>query len=467
MIAGMKAWRTFRRVVWAGAVILGGGACHDGTAPLVDPPSVTVAGIDTEAGPLVRTLRIELPEPYGVQVDYWAAAAPRLRVTRLSPGTEHSILLPGLRPGEVYEYEVRSIGPRGERGAPQQGWLTTDTLPSDLASLRFTSLGSASTRLVMLELRGEPFAGYVIVDQDGVVVWYRRGVAESFTRRANGNFVLLENNVGLTEIGPDLAVISELPATGSMTMHHDVIATPSNTLLFLAYDTLTFDGAVWTGDAVWEWNPEDASVARRWSPWDFLSPETDLGPKSVRTDWLHANSLAVGPRGNVLVSFPALNQVVSIAADFQSLEWRLGGPNATLVLDQSDEFWFQHTAAEIEPGRVLLFDNGRDRPTGLFSRALELAIDRKNETASKVWEFRPQPDIYAPIVGSARRLGNGNTVVDFGTAPGVVGASGPMAVYEVTPGGAVTWILRIEGAQPVNYRATPLQHIAGEVLVRS
>jgi hypothetical protein len=137
------------------------------------------------------------------------------------------------------------------------------------------------------------------------------------------------------------------------------------------------------------------------------------------------------------------------------------------VLQESDEFWFQHTAEEIAPGRVLLFDNGRDRPGGLFSRALELELNLASGTAAKVWEFRPQPTNYAPIVGSTRRLVNGNTVSNFGTARGVVGASGPMAVYETTPGGSVTWILRIEGAELLNYRATPLRDIAGEVVVPS
>jgi hypothetical protein len=461
------AHRRSRHAVWLALGTLIGTACHDGTGPLIELPSVTVAGIETDSGPLVRTLRIELPEPYGIEVEYWAAASPRLRVAQTSPSTEHSVFLPGLRAGEIYDYEVRSIGPRGTRGAPQHGQLTTDTLPSDLASLRFRALGSASFRLTMLELRGEPFSGYVIIDQDAAVVWYRRGIAESFTRRANGNFVFLDDDTGLAEVRPDLIVVAELPATSSLDMHHDVISTPDNTLLFLTLDSLTYEGSVWVGDAIWEWSPEQATVLRRWSAWDFFSPGADLGPKSHPGDWLHANSLAIGPRGNVLVSLPAFNQIVSIASDFQSLEWRLGGPNATLVLDQSDEFWFQHTAAEIAPGRVLLFDNGRDRPSGLFSRALELELDLPNSTATNAWEFRPQPDIYAPIVGSARRLANGNTVIDFGTARGVVDGSGPMSAYEVTPEGLVTWILRIEGAEPVNYRATPLQNIAGEVVVRS
>jgi hypothetical protein len=308
------------------------------------------------------------------------------------------------------------------------------------------------------------FEGYVIVDQDGAIVWFRRGVAESFTRRVNGDFVLLDQG-GLTEVRPDLRVVARLPATSEMTMHHDVIATPDNTVLFLAHDTATFSETVWEGDAIWEWDPDGGPLTERWRASDFLSPDRDLGPKSSTGDWLHANSLALGPRGNVLVSLPALNQIVSIAPGFQSLEWRLGGPNATITPEGPAVFWFEHTAAELATNRVLLFDNGRDRPAGLFSRGLELQLDPARGTASVAWDFRPGPDIYAPIIGSAPRLPNGNTLVDFGTSPGVVGASGPVAVYEVTADGQVLWVLRVSAAGLLNYRATPLHDIAGETVV--
>jgi len=166
-----------------------------------------------------------------------------------------------------------------------------------------------------------------------------------------------------------------------------------------------------------------------------------------------------------VVSLPALNQVISIASDYQRLEWRLGGPNATIVPDPSGEFWFQHTAQEIAPNRLLLFDNGRDRPGKLFSRALELVLDPAMGTAAKAWEFRPTPDVYAPIVGSARRLKDGPTLVDFGTRPGVLGSSGPIVVYEVGPDGLPTWSLRVVGGELLNYRATPMDDLAGETVV--
>jgi len=440
-------------------------ACGDNPATAPTPLTATSVAVEADSGAFSTTLEITLSAASGVQVDYWTDAAPRLRVIRPDPQPDHSVFLPGLRAGQVYDYEIRAFR-RGLAGASlYQGQLSTDTLPSDLAALHFSSLGTPTFRLTMLELRGTPFSGYVIVDQDGAVVWFRRGIAESFARRANGDFVLLDGSTGLTEVRPDLTVVASLPNTDDLAMHHDVIRTPANTLLFLAHDTTTFQGEIWQTDAIWEWDPDAGSVTRRWRAADFLSPGTDFGPHSSAGDWLHANSLALGPRGNVLISLPALNQIISIAPDYRSLEWRLGGPNATIVPDASAEFWFEHTAAEIAPDRVLIFDNGRDRPSGHFSRGLELQLDRDKGTATVAWEFRPQPTIYAPIVGSSRRLATGHTVVSFGLQPGILGSTGPIAAYEVTDDGQVGWILRVTGGQELNYRSTALDDIAGETVV--
>ncbi len=459
-----RAWPDrLHRIGWLAVWVAA--ACTDSTQPVELTPNATSVAVDADSGSLFRTLKVALSSPAGVQVDYWTEGSPRLRVTQPSVEASHSVFLPGLRAGSTYEYEVRSFTRGLALTPPFQGQLVTDTLPSDVAGLRLTAVGAPTQRLTMLEVRGTPFTGYAIVDRDLNIVWFRRGIGQSFTRRSNGNFVLLDRNPGLTEVRPDLTVVDQLPSTAERLMHHDVITTPANTLLFLAQDAFEFDGETWVGDAIWEWSPEAGTVERRWAARDFLSPMRDLGPKSVPGDWLHANSLSLGPRGNVLISLPALNQIISIAPDFRSLEWRLGGPNATIVPDAESEFWFEHTAAEVSTDRILMFDNGRDRPAGLFSRALELQLDRSRGTAITAWQFRPKPDIYAPVIGSARRLPNGHTVIDFGTGPGVLGSSGPVSVYDVSATSRVAWRLVVDEENLLNYRATPLQEIAGETVV--
>jgi hypothetical protein len=330
--------------------------------------------------------------------------------------------------------------------------------PPDLAAVTFTATGRPTAPYVLLEVRHEEgFRGFVAVNGDGQPVWFFRTIGSPFgaTRRANGNFVFFDTGRGLLEVTVEGQVVRELAqeARPGRFIHHDVIATPHNTILFIAEDVRPWRGAPLTGEAIWEWHPESGSLVKRWSSFDHLDPDTDRGERSQPEDWLHANALFVGPRGNILISLHYLDQVISIAPDFRSLEWRLGGVNATIAVD--DPFSGQHTAAEVEPGHVLVFDNGYARESERYSRAAEYRLE--GSEARIVWQWRPERDNWARVISSARRLPNGNTLVAFGTsADPARGPTGPIEVYEVTRDGAVVWHLLVGGQVQTMYRATPV-----------
>jgi hypothetical protein len=313
----------------------------------------------------------------------------------------------------------------------------------------------------MLEIRHpNGFRGFVAVDGAGRPVWYFRTVGSpfSFTRRGNGNFVLLDSERGLVEVSPSGSVVRALAqeARPGRRMHHDVTATPSGTVLFLAEERRIMDAQEVTGEAVWEWFPESGTVHRRWSAFDHLDWALDRGERSVPEDWLHANSIRLGAAGNLLMSLHFLNQVISIVPDqegFGSIEWRLGGVRATLPVDEP--FSGQHTAQEVGPDRVLLFDNGYERQEERYSRAVEYGIE--GARAVVAWQWRPPRDNWARVISGARRLPNGNTLVGFGTpADAELGSTGPIEVYEVDPDGGIVWHLLVEGEVSSMYRATPV-----------
>ena len=114
-------------------------------------------------------------------------------------------------------------------------------------------------------------------------------------------------------------------------MHHAIVVTPRDTVLYLTFDTEDFAGKRLKGEAIWEWNPDTGEDVKRWRSWDFMDPALD---RSARTagEWLHGNSLHVGPGGNVLLSFHYINQVISIAPDWKSIQWRLGGVRPTIAV---------------------------------------------------------------------------------------------------------------------------------------
>lgn len=444
-------------------------ACADSISPPPQPaPRVETVVADTnDHGDII--LDVRLASPGIVRVDYWTDSRHRLRREVPAATSSAHVFLSRLEAGATYHFEVRGLTDAGRAGDPVDGLVAAPSIPADLRELSFVASGSPNMPLTMLEVSAA-FRGFVAVDSVGKVVWWRRteGAPRGFTRRANGNFVLNDMGTRLVEMTPDGQEVHALsaPPDGSRTAHHDVIATPQNTLLFIAQDTRMVADSSLAGDAIWEWSPETGTAIRRWSTFDFYDPALDAGKRSTASDWVHANSLALGDHGNIILSLNWLSQCVSIAPDWQTLEWRLGGRRSDFVLDAGPPFQGQHTVQTLPNGHVLMFDNGRDR-TGAdrYSRAMELDLNRTTRVAALAWEYRASPDIYAPIVGSARRLPNGNTMVQFGTRRDYGGPStGPIVAMEVTAAGTVVWRLETNNADVV-YRATPMQSISGEVEV--
>ena len=445
--------------LWGG--LISAVACSETTEPPL--PIITNVAVQA-AGPLSRTLSIELDRPGPVSVVYGAGSGTQLQVASSQARTEHQVLLTRLRANNRYVFEVRTEADRDTNE------FLTDSLPDDLTAIKFTATGVPSDPLTLLELVQifdvpDTFSGVVIVDRDGEIVWYRRaqrGVTGT-TRRSNGNFVFLDLDLGLLEVTPAGRVVRTLSQEpDDRRVHHDVVTAPNGAVLFLANDRQVVDDTLIAGEAIWEWVPETDAQRKLWSSFDHLSARSDRGPRYSTTDWLHANSLSISPRGNIIVSLHRLNQIISIAPDYGTLEWRLGGTNATIQVPDNDRFSGQHSAAEVGPGRILLFDNGLERSEP-FSRALEWEMT--GTSARIVWEFRPSPDNWSRAVSSVRRLASGNSFIGFGMSEGLGGSTGPIEVYEVTPIGDVVWHLVVQEGIQLMYRATPLSDIAGEMSI--
>ena len=83
-------------------------------------------------------------------------------------------------------------------------------------------------------------------------------------------------------------------------------------------------------------------------------------------------------------------------------------------------------------------------------------------TARKIWEYRPEVDIFSVKVGNIVRLPNGNTMVNVGFRS--EDPSGPAVLVEARPDGSTAWWqeLTLRGTIATRYRAMPLDSLAGE-----
>jgi Arylsulfotransferase (ASST) len=257
------------------------------------------------------------------------------------------------------------------------------------------------------------------------------------------------------------------------------------------------------GTTIRRWDTSTWTDTVVWDPFDFLDPLTErtnstnsdpginsdsrspmpcAGATLSIEEWTHSNSLQVAPTGELLQSIRHLDTVVAIAPQFDRIVWRIGRFRSDFAFpNPSDRFYHQHHVRLLDNGNLLLFDNGNGRPAaegGLYSRALELALDWESMTVTNVWEYRHAISSqdgstsykYTNATGSAERLQNGNTLVSFGTdidprtQLGRTPQTFTLVEADASREASAVAVLDMQiPGEPILYRALPVTSLFGEV----
>jgi len=145
-------------------------------------------------------------------------------------------------------------------------------------------------------------------------------------------------------------------------------------------------------------------------------------------DWTHGNTIKRAEDGSnwMLASFRHINAVLLLSgidvhgnpAPVIAKVAQIGGIFSDYTFPNvNDTFYHQHDARILPNGNLLMYDNGNFRPSGQYSRALELKLDHTARTATKVWEATLTIDngqrCFSFCCGSVQRLTNGNTLVQI------------------------------------------------------
>ena len=444
----------------------------------------------SEANALIAEVRVSLSRPARVFVEYDNPVAGRYRTALGSLAAEHVIPILRLRPATHYDYTVFTVRGSDASDAVRGpgGSFTTGVLPAPLASIYWMATGRSSQPLILTDYkitRGSTnFSYFLILDEVGALVWYLPlgiGNAGAVARPpGRENFVFMPYKHSLREFTPLSEVtdlFGEVPRS-----HHDFFMFDDGRVLLPIRHTLHHDSPASGGsrttfvyDSLDVWHPATGRVEQVWSAkeaWDIFDPTQHWTPRDSAgsVNWTHINSVSLGPRGNIVLSSRSRSQVVSLSPDYK-IEWQLHGPDSDYKFpNPADRFYKQHTASQLAHGNILLFDNGNQRPEaegGEYSRALELRLDEAAGTATKVWEYRPDPDIFSDMMGSAYRLNNGNTLVNFGFRG--EDAAKPLLIVEADANG--NEVFRVDtvasGTKPTAYRANVgVEAIHGETMLR-
>ncbi|MFZ5480997.1 MAG: aryl-sulfate sulfotransferase [Myxococcota bacterium] len=430
-------------------------ACHGaeepgdcGGAALVDALSVTVS----ESLPTVATLDLAVDGPADVTVTLEADGAPTVETTTWTDlDGDASLPLYGMRPDTTYTARVEAVAP----GACQTEEIavTTGSLPASLAEPVVVVPGEAWgnwTLVSWIDNEDPGNTGALILDREGVVVWYwdmRAGaVSPNVTWDADSNELLAR---GDDFSSPETTTIYRIAMTGETVSetvvpyaHHELGQAPDIDFAVLQAVSQEADGELVAGDQIVE-VAADGTQRVVWNAFDCMgTPEhhgawdADTAPVEGR-DWTHANGLTWCEEDDSwLVSFYWLNEVRRLRRGGCEEVWELDGDDGgDFTLGEDAVFGPQHGPA-CTPDGVVLLDNHRFG--GDETRALALDLDTDAMTADVRWSVQHPEQASTPLLGATVPLPDGSTVVGWGGIGdvGVVSADGEL-VWQVTLGNAI------------------------------
>ncbi|WP_095170645.1 aryl-sulfate sulfotransferase [Pseudomonas sp. Irchel 3H3] len=259
---------------------------------------------------------------------------------------------------------------------------------------------------------------------------------------------------------------------GAAQQHHDQRRLKNGNTLVLANKVHAVPGfkvPEVIDDAIYEVSPQ-GEVKWQWlasehlTEFGFTPAQLKLVHASKDPDYLHINNLSVvGPNkwfdagdkrfapDNLLIDSRNANFIAIIDKNSGKVVWHLG-PNLPPINPKTagqvpravDQFVGQHDAHIIGPGlpgagNLLVFDNQGTAgypsvPLGLISGSRVLEIDPLSQQI--VWQYsaansrQPGWAFYSSFISSARRLPNGNTLIDEGMHG---------RFFQVTQGGENVW----------------------------
>jgi hypothetical protein len=220
---------------------------------------------------------------------------------------------------------------------------------------------------------------------------------------------------------------------GYLSDTHEFRVLPNGNFLMMSYEMVPVDmsklvaggnpNATVIGTVVQEIDANKNCVFQ-WRSLDHIPITETLDNQLLATfEHVHGNAYHLDTDGNLLVSFATTCEIVKIDMISGKIIWRFGGNHSDFEIKNDNNdifkplyFSLQHDVKRLSNGNLLFFDNGFGK-TPKFARAVEYTLDEANRSASMIWEYRHTPDIAPFAMGSAQRLPNGNTLIDWGMIP--------------------------------------------------
>ena len=342
-------------------------------------------------------------------------------------------------------------------------------LPDDFPDYSFTHDGAVSPRFFSIDEAFFPPTDerYAMVfDNHGVPLWWYRAPAWASSVLPNGTLLWWDMSANVFQIHrldgslalDGLSTVAQRPDAHDLQMTGNGGYFAGAAVTDGPVDTSAYGGSSEAyvinaelqqmsadGQVVWDWKSEDhISLAETGHRWPWVINHAGLGGYDVA----HWNSIEPAG-GSVIASFRNLDAVYKIRKSTGGIVWKLGGTTTpeSLTVQRDPRgatLGAQHDARLLADGTLTVFDN-RTNLDNHKPRAVRFRIDEANGIATLL-ESITDPEINGSnCCGSARRLGNGDWLIDWGQ-------NRPIAGYR--PNGERTFVLSFDST--FSYRAEPV-----------
>ena len=365
---------------------------------------------------------------FGIDTSYGYVAPVNINAPELRT------LLLGMKPSTLYHYRFVLVSDNQKCGSADNT-IRSGALATGLPTLTTKRLEPASISDDFIVTSSDRYA--IVLDKDGDIVWWlnfadKGADAISRVHISNDGQYLWAGNLNISArdgllFRVNMDGLGE-PETLHINRHHDFCVLPDNGIAYIEYD-IDEEGKC---DKIVE-RSEDGkteTIYRIREDFNALAPTVGLSDSWNSTEWCHSNAIHYVPEEDAYyVSVLHQNMILKIDRSRRKLVWALDGDGHKVsnVRYLDGPYWQrQHGHHSFENGRLLFFNNGEagfDNPDG--SAVLELAIDEKQGTASKIWEYNA--GFLSTTLGDVQQLSNANFLIVY---------SNNGLIQEIAPKGA-------------------------------
>jgi len=323
---------------------------------------------------------------------------------------DYRTLLLGMKQRQTYHFRVVATGSSGQCQSPDQT-IETGSLPNGLPTIGVTTSSGAEDSLyggfllTGAYVRGGGASGSpaYIADQDGDIVWaYDVGSDVTSVRMSfDGQYMWInksnvpEGTANVHRVSMDGRTDEDL-SDEFEGLHHVLTVLPDESVAFVAY------------------NDSDCDDIKLRSPDGSVETLFNAGAAIGRDENCHCNAIAYSAADHsLIVSELNSSKLFKINIDDKSLVWVLGGSQPNDFTGDGVSWERQHGVQALSLDSLVFFNNGALGGDG--SLAVELELDLKAMSATRVWTYTAAPSIANDIMGDVQRLENGNTIVAYST----------------------------------------------------